>query len=112
MLHDTLCRQSTAVEGAVRHRQHAQMKGLVIGAALAALFAAPAAAHIPKRSHDLVAERIAAQKAAIEGFEALSELVFAHMPMFMIEQAVADASSVLSAKFLAELGLVECIVAE
>ena len=82
------------------------------GAALAALFAAPATAHIPERCHDLVAERIAAQKAAIEGFEALSEFVFARMPMFMIEQAVADASSVLSAKSLAELRLVKCIVAE
>lgn len=87
------------------------MKRLIVGAAVAAIIAtAPAAAHIPERCHPLVAERTAANEAAADGFEALADMVFARLPMFMIEQAVLEASELLKDNALAELRLVECMV--
>ena len=64
----------------------------IVGAVVAIMAAAPAAAHIPERCYPLVAERTAANEAAADGFETVANMVFDRMPMFMIEQAVLEAS--------------------
>ena len=86
-------------------------KSLIVAATIAAtLFTAPAEAHIPEQCHDLAAELVATERNFIEPLEALAEAVFARMPMFMIEHAMAEFTSALVARTLAEERLTKCIV--
>ena len=87
-----------------------KMMLLVFAPALTVAIAVPAAAHIPERCYSLVAERTAANEAAADGFETVADMVFARMPMFMIDQAVVEASELLKENAFAELRLVECMV--
>ena len=83
---------------------------LTVAMAMAMAMAIPAVAHIPKHCYDLVAKRMTANEAAANGVETLADMVFARMPMFMIDQAVVEASELLKENAFAELRLVECLV--
>lgn len=86
-------------------------KALIVAAAIAAIItAAPAAAHIPERCHDRAAELIATEGGFIKALDDLGEMILDRMPMFMVEQAMANFTGELVAKTFAEERLTKCIV--